>query len=143
MRKQVSSVIGRASRRRVYARALRIEQLEARTLMNVDWRNPVDNIDVNHDLSISPLDVLVIINDINAHSARHLPLYHIPAEPFLDVNGNQGVDPLDVLDVIDYINSAGSGARTLTEQSQFDSQQEISITLGQQALSLPTFPASC
>ncbi len=131
MRKQVIRYFDRNSRRRFFARSLRVEQLESRVLMNVDWRNPVDSFDVNNDSTISPLDVLVVINDLNARGARALPPTRNPAEPFLDVTGNQSVDPLDVLTIINYLNVAGSGARLLKEQGQYSVQQEINITLGQ------------
>ena len=112
MRKQVIRYFDRKSRRRIFARSLRIEQLETRMLMNVDWRNPVDSLDVNNDFVISPLDVLVVINDLNARGARALPPIRNPTEPFLDATGNQSIDPLDVLTIINYLNVQGSGART-------------------------------
>ena len=131
MRKQYSKHSIRDFRRKILARSLRVEQLESRMLMNVDWRNPVDSLDVNNDLVISPLDVLVVINDLNSRGARGLPLTRNPSEPFLDPTGNQSVDPLDVLTIINYLNVGGSGSRTLTEQGQYSAQQEINITLGQ------------
>ena len=131
MREQYARHSSRDFRRRILARSLRVEQLESRMLMNVDWRNPVDNLDVNNDLAISPLDVLVVINDLNSRGARGLPPTRNPTEPFLDATGNQSVDPLDVLTIINYLNVEGSGTRTLTEQGQYFAQQEINITLGQ------------
>ena len=112
MRKQYARHSSRDFRRRILARSLRVEQLESRMLMNVDWRNPVDSLDVNNDLVISPLDVLVVINDLNTRGARALPPTRNPTEPFLDATGNQSVDPLDVLTIINYLNVQGSGART-------------------------------
>ena len=112
MREQYARHSSRDFRRRILARSLRVEQLESRMLMNVDWRNPVDSLDVNSDLVISPLDVLVVINDLNTRGARALPPTRNPTEPFLDATGNQSIDPLDVLTIINYLNVQGSGART-------------------------------
>jgi len=118
--------------RRRLSRLLRVAQLEPRQLLNVDWRNPVDSLDVDNDSFISPLDVLVIINDLNANGARSLPNVKDPTRPFLDPMGDQNVSPLDVLTIINYLNANKDTKGFLSEQQQlFDSQQEIVITLGQ------------
>ena len=61
------SKVKKLRRNRSHLRRLMVESLEDRRLLNVDWRNPVDSIDVDNDGSISPLDALVVINYINAH----------------------------------------------------------------------------
>ncbi len=109
-----------------------VESLEDRRLLNVDWRNPVDSIDVDSDGSISPLDALVIINSINAGGSGPLPAVHDASKPYLDVDGDQSVSPLDVLSVINHINALGSGSRTIRESAGVLVQEsDIAITLGQ------------
>lgn len=73
----------------------------------VSWQNPRNRLDVNDDGKIQPVDVLILINDINARQSRPLPLPPPPSEfppPFLDTNGDGSLTPADVLDVINYIN---------------------------------------
>jgi hypothetical protein len=73
------------------------------------WQNPRDAFDVNADGVVQPLDILLIINDLNAHQARPLPpasrLGTFPS-PYLDVNGDGRVTPLDVLVVVNWFNAA-------------------------------------
>lgn len=73
------------------------------------WQNTRDPNDVNDDGIISALDVLLIVNDINANGIRDLGLSGYQAPPYIDVNGDRFVAALDVLLVVNYINSRGSG----------------------------------
>jgi hypothetical protein len=74
------------------------------------WQNPRHPCDVNADGSITPLDVLLLINDINGRGSRELTTPSTPTPPpFLDPNGDGWITPLDVLIVINYINAHGSG----------------------------------
>jgi ligand-binding sensor domain-containing protein len=64
-----------------------------------------------NDELVSPLDVLYIINYINAHGVGALPPPPANGAPaFYDVNASGTVTPLDVLLVINYVNSHGVGA---------------------------------
>jgi VCBS repeat-containing protein len=75
------------------------------------WQNPRNRFDVNNDGSVSPIDVLVVVNDLNARGARVLPIPPVPPftpPPFLDVNGDRSVTPQDALSVINLLNSGGS-----------------------------------
>ena len=101
----------RSSRSRL--RRLMVESLENRRLLNVDWRNPVDAVDVDNDGSASPLDVLVVINYINAGQPGSLPAVYDPTKPYLNVDGDQSVSPLDVLSVVNHLNANGGGTRSL------------------------------
>jgi hypothetical protein len=77
------------------------------------WQNPRHPCDVNGDGQITPLDALILINNINAYGgSRWLPVPPTAAEsppPFLDPSGDGKITPLDVLIVINYINAHGSG----------------------------------
>lgn len=75
-----------------------------------DWQNPRDRFDVNDDGAYSPLDVLLIVNDINSNGARDLAGSGLPTPPYLDVSGDNFVTPLDVLLVVNFLNSrSGEG----------------------------------
>jgi hypothetical protein len=67
----------------------------------------VNKLDVNADGFVSPIDVLIVVNDLNFNGTRVLPLDQ-PVPPYLDVNGNKSVDPLDVLELINFINARGN-----------------------------------
>ena len=111
-----------------------LELLEHRRLLNVDWRNPVDSLDVDFDGIVSPLDALVNINYINSQGSGKLPDLRDPSLPFFDVDGDQGVSPLDVLSVINHLNSNGGGQRNLSELAgQLAQETAVTITLGQTA----------
>ena len=72
------------------------------------WQNSRNQLDVDDDGHVTPLDVLLIINDLQLRGARQLP---VPATPIngqwmhLDVNGDDGVSPLDALIIVNYLNS--------------------------------------
>jgi len=72
------------------------------------YQNPRNRFDVDDDGTVSPLDVLVLINLLN--QAPSLPVDGLPGPPaYVDVNADNRVDPLDVLNVINHINSRGNG----------------------------------
>lgn len=77
------------------------------------WQNPMLRQNVNNDSGVSPLDVLLLINEINKNGSRELPSTPIGNEvlpPFWDVNGDDSITPLDVLEVIRHINSQVPGS---------------------------------
>ena len=80
------------------------------------YQNPNNRLDVDNDGDVSPLDVLQIINDIEANKFRDLPTNVGETIPYIDTNGNSKVDPLDVLDVINFLNR-GAGESAEGEQS--------------------------
>ena len=83
-----------------------IEPLESRRLMASDWQNHLLIRDVNQSGLVTPLDVLILVNEINGSGIRILPPRPITStEPFFDVNGDGSLTPLDVLVVINAINS--------------------------------------
>ena len=58
----------------------------------------------------SPLDVLVLVNDINQSGARRLPV-NVPATlPYIDVDGDGTISPLDVLIIVNHLNQRSSGS---------------------------------
>jgi Dockerin type I domain/Matrixin len=74
------------------------------------WQNPAHPLDVNADSSVSPLDVLLIVNFLNSNVSHELAGDHPANSPFLDVNNDGFATPLDVLMVINELNQAGGVA---------------------------------
>jgi hypothetical protein len=76
------------------------------------WQNPRNPLDVDGDGVVIPLDVLILINDINARQSRPLPIPPLPPSeppPYLDVNGSGDITPQDVLIVVNHLNNASIG----------------------------------
>lgn len=91
------------------------------------WQNAANPRDVDNSGFVVPLDVLLIINELNNPKFRdasgRLPLP--PPEgsppPYFDVNGDAYVTPLDVLIVINFINNTPNGeGEAATDQALVD-----------------------
>ncbi len=103
----------RFNRKQRQRRVARFEQLEVRHLLAAAvWTNVLQPLDVSkNDGIISPLDALLVINELNlnAYAARHEPLpLEIPdsvSPPFIDVTCDGFVSPIDALLVINRLNS--------------------------------------
>jgi hypothetical protein len=67
------------------------------------WQNPLNAYDVNADGSVTPLDALIIINDLNRSAVCVLTAAD-PTPPYLDVNGDSSVTPIDALRIINFLN---------------------------------------
>ncbi len=110
------------------------ENLEARRLLAVDWRNPADNLDVNGDLLITALDALQVINEVNRRGGEaDLTEPYAVDKPYVDVNGSGSVTPLDALDVINALNRGVIGDRKLAESEKFSAEMSTVITVGQES----------
>jgi len=68
------------------------------------WTNPNNPLDVNNQSGVDPLDVLILINEINTTGPRLLDPAKDLGLGFIDPNRDGRVDPLDVLAVINEIN---------------------------------------
>ena len=72
------------------------------------WQNPNNALDVNNDGTVSPIDVLLLISDLNKNGSRNLPnppvVPNVPP-PYLDVSGDNKISPIDALEVISFLNS--------------------------------------
>lgn len=91
------------------------EPLESRLLLASDWTNPVDIYDVDASDaadSVSPLDAMIVINELNNPTITDPETGALPeltvddADPtlFFDVNGDGKVSPLDALMVVNKLN---------------------------------------
>lgn len=74
------------------------------------WQNPVLRWDVDRSGTVSPLDVLLLIDAINSNPVGNLPSPRMGSTlglPDVDVDGDGRVTPLDVLDTINRLNAVG------------------------------------
>ena len=83
------------------------------------WHNYVNPLDVDHDGAISPLDVISIINYLNANQNLNLAGVAAPTpRSYLDIDEDLTASPLDVLIVINYLNQRANGEGEGTGSSQ-------------------------
>ena len=72
---------------------------------SLDWQNPDGAVDVNGDGAVSPLDALLVINDLNRNAPHELAIPRREADVrFLDVSGDGFVSPVDALIVLNRLN---------------------------------------
>ena len=103
--------------------------------MNSDWRNPARPLDVNNDMSISPLDALVVINALNARGASSdLGVRQNRLGSYLDTNGDRNLSPLDALLVINELNSSDRSSDHYTQRIDGEAETApagfVSIVMG-------------
>lgn len=76
------------------------------------WQNQANplNVDNDPDNIVSPIDALIVINELNAVGSHALPPSGPPSDsgPYLDVDGDNFVAPLDALLVINFLNDRAS-----------------------------------
>lgn len=72
------------------------------------WQNPNWNLDVNNDGNLTPSDVLVIINLLNAGGGGPVPQAPAAPPPYYDVNGDDSITPIDSLLIINALNAGGA-----------------------------------
>jgi len=68
------------------------------------WTNPIDPFDVDDSGNVNPLDVLMMIDEINRNGSRILDPLDDANLLFVDPNEDGALDPLDVLLLIDELN---------------------------------------
>ena len=88
------------------------------------WQNPSHLLDVNDDGEISPIDVLILINEMNEPTLldafKHLPTV-VPEEAlrrFFDTNGDGFLTAVDVLRIINHLNEFNNSAAPESEAPQ-------------------------
>ncbi len=74
------------------------------------FQNQFEPRDVNSDGSISAVDALIVLNQLNRYGPRKLPDDAVPGASgesphWVDVNGDGLITPIDVLLIINYLNS--------------------------------------
>lgn len=68
------------------------------------WRNPTIAADVNRSGNVTPMDALIVINELNRTGPRTLTLSDLTNRNLGDVNGDGVLAPMDALVVINYLN---------------------------------------
>jgi hypothetical protein len=72
--------------------------------------NPKDPLDVNNDGFVTPIDALLVINEINTHGSHALTSSGFHTAPFIDTDKDNVVSPHDVLLVINRLNAPSAGS---------------------------------
>ena len=73
------------------------------------YQNALNRFDVNQDGFVSPVDALVIINDIQRRGMRFLSQTEFVPPPYIDVDGSGSVEAIDVLQIINYLSRQTRG----------------------------------
>ncbi len=81
------------------------------------WRNPSNPLDVNGDGTISPGDVLLIINYLNDRGPSAVPVPTPDPPPFRDVNGDNFISAADALAIVNHLNDENGQAEPEGEES--------------------------
>jgi Bacterial Ig domain/Dockerin type I domain len=87
--------------------------------------------DVNNDLSVSPLDAVLVINHLNSSGGGPVLLHAARTFDFLDVSGDGMLSPLDAVWVINLLNAAKVVDLPATAAPEFNapaaSQQTVAV----------------
>lgn len=74
--------------------------------------NLLSVLDVNGDREISPVDALLVINQLNTGAQPQATAAPGATPPYMDVNSDYQVSPVDALLIINYLNSSGGSITT-------------------------------
>ena len=106
-------------------RPMRIEKLEDRQLLAGDiYHNFTIPEDSDGNGSIDPLDVLVIINQLNGKANSSISTPH-RSQQLLDVDGDRALTPLDALVVINHLNLSNGDFSRMMRESRVNSERRI------------------
>ena len=85
------------------------------------WQNPVNKFDVNFSGAVTPLDALIVINELLLGFGGPLATSGIAPPPYtagngfyVNVNGDGKLSPLNALQVINFLNDPTAGQNTVT-----------------------------
>jgi Carboxypeptidase regulatory-like domain/Dockerin type I domain len=87
-----------------------------------DWQNPRNRYNVNNDADVSPLDALIVIEDLSKRGSRELTGTSTVVPPYIDVSGDKIASPLDVLLIIDFLVRRNNGEGSEGESADLLSQ---------------------
>ena len=86
-----------------------LAQLQGSGIPQMPWHNYANPLNVDQDPgdNVSPIDALVIINELNAADSHPVPAPdpHAPPLFYHDVSADNFVSPLDALMIINHLNS--------------------------------------
>jgi hypothetical protein len=83
-------------------------------------QNPINLRDIDFDGQVTPVDALIIINELNATGPRSLNNFH-PGQnpvPFIDPSGDNSLSPLDAVNIINFLNAGGDGEEAPVEPTR-------------------------
>jgi VCBS repeat-containing protein len=90
------------------------EFLEPRNLLAADWLHNADMpTDVNNDHQLTPIDALIVINELNDSGGSSRRAVAATGPMFYDVNGDESLTPIDALMVINALNAEGENGMML------------------------------
>lgn len=126
MKKRPESNDQRAKNRTAKSRTgrrLLVEKLENRSVLASDcFHNFMLPEDTDGSGSVSPLDALAVISQINSGSTDAA---NAPTSKLVDVNGDDSLSPLDALSVINYLNAETTDATTTRRSSHIENEKRI------------------
>jgi hypothetical protein len=99
----------------LYLHILRQGDAELRIANTKAWQNPYQAMDVNRDGTSAPIDVLNIVNTLNASGPRQVTTPTTEAELptfYFDANGDRFVTPQDALVVVNFLNRQAGEAES-------------------------------
>lgn len=114
------------------------------------WQNPPRVMDVNNDTFTTPIDALLIINELNVNTLnlgpdRRLPTNGAAPPPFYDVNGDGFLTPNDSLIVINFLNSGvtgeGAGEGEGGSTSSLAAMDEVLVSVSNSTIQLLSLPS--
>jgi hypothetical protein len=102
------------------------------------WLNPVRALDVSNDQEVTPLDALLIINELNRRGPGPLPaMAGGETMRFFDPSGDGMIAPFDALLIINFLNVGGEGEASPTPQTpRAVAESPASFTLNQPAVDI-------
>lgn len=107
-----------------------IDAAELGTLPD-SWTNPQLALDVDDDGELSPIDALLVINDLNTFGPRQLPAVSAGSfpPPFLDTSGDGYVTPIDALRVLNHLNDQPVAAvSAAVDRGESEASDRSSVT---------------
>jgi hypothetical protein len=94
----------------------------------LSWTNPVQPLDVNDDSTISPIDALLIINELNTVGGHALTTPTETPPAFIDTNSDMFVSPLDALLVLNYLNTTPPAALPAAVPAEGEAEGSVAST---------------
>jgi hypothetical protein len=81
------------------------ESFDVVVAVTFPWHNTANPLDINDDGATSPIDALVVINELNSNGSYLLPKPRsATGAPYYDVNKDGQLTPGDPLQIINYLN---------------------------------------
>ncbi len=91
---------------------LHLERLEDRLCLSA-WQNPDNHLDVDGSGLVTPLDVLLVVDQLNKSGSQAIDVSADSSSPYYDTSGDAAVSPIDALLVINALNEFGNRSMPL------------------------------